>query len=213
MNGLIVLGLGEPHRLFVEQHARVAQPGAEPRVIFQRADAAVDIDGRVGLGVAGIGDGDVLVARAVGGQHVGHRAHELAALGIAHVAQAALPLLACEGERCLEIDAFGRDRRQLVPFDRVDQPGLDAVPAHPAARQIALEMLRRRAHRCLPRCVLLLGFIRILCQRPHSVERRSARLAWTGCRNVCAEWFVAIGGMAFGHWRSYFAVAETECRL
>ena len=114
MNGLVVLGLGEPHRLFVEQHARLAQPGAEPGVVFERADAAVDVDCRVGLGVAGIGDGDLLVARAVGGQHVGHRADELATLGITHRSQAALPVLAREVERCLEIDAFGRDRRQLV---------------------------------------------------------------------------------------------------
>jgi len=46
VNGLIVLGLGEPHRLLIEQHARVAQPGTEPGVIFERADAAVDVDGR-----------------------------------------------------------------------------------------------------------------------------------------------------------------------
>src|SRR5438270_430279 len=45
MNGLVILGLGEPHRLFVEQHARATESG----VIFQRADAAVDVDGRVHL--------------------------------------------------------------------------------------------------------------------------------------------------------------------
>ena len=140
VNGLIVLGLGEPHRLLIEQHARVAQPGAEPGVIFERADAAVDVDRRVGLGVAGIGDGDVLVTRAVGDEHVGHGADQLAALGVAHRSQTALPLRAGEFERRLETHALGRGRRQLVPLDRVDQPGLDAFPAHPTARQIALEM-------------------------------------------------------------------------
>ena len=140
VNGLIVLGLGEPYRLFIEQHARVAEPGAEPGVILQRADPAVDIDGGIGLGVAGIGDGDVFVAHAVGDKHIGHRADELAPLGVAHRSQTALPLRAGEFERGREIDALARRHRQLIPFDRVDQPGLDAFPAHPTARQIALKM-------------------------------------------------------------------------
>ena len=111
VDGLIVLSLGEPHRLFVEQHARIAQPATESGVIFQRADAAVDVDRRVRLGVAGIGDGDLLIARAIGNQHVGHGADEVAALGVAQVSQAALPLLAREFERSFEIDAIRRNRR------------------------------------------------------------------------------------------------------
>src|SRR5215831_9749928 len=143
VDGLIVLSLGEPHRLFVEQHARIAQPATESGVIFQRADAAVDVDRRVRLGVAGIGDGDLLIARAVSDQHVGHGADELAALGIAQASQAALPLLAREFERSFKIDALRRNRRQLVAFDRIDQPGLDPLPAQPTTGQIALEILWR----------------------------------------------------------------------
>ena len=153
MNGLIVLGLGKPHRLFVEQHARVAEAGAEPGIVFQRADAAVDVDRGIHLGVAGIRDGDFLVARAVGDEHVGDRADELAALGVGHAAQAALPLLARELERALEIDALGRDRRQLVALDRIDERGLDAFAPHPTSRQIAFEIFRRRGHGVLPRRV------------------------------------------------------------
>ena len=40
----------------VEQGLGRAEAGAEPGVIFQRADAAVDVDRGVDLGVAGIGD-------------------------------------------------------------------------------------------------------------------------------------------------------------
>ncbi len=94
VDGLVVLGLGEPHRLFVEQRARVAQARPEPRVVFERADAAVDVDRRVDLGVAGIGDGDRLVARAVGGQDIGDRADQLGPLGIAH-GRAARPARGC----------------------------------------------------------------------------------------------------------------------
>ncbi len=68
MDGLEVFGLGQPHRLLVEQRLGRAQPRAEAGVIFQRADAAVDVDGGVDLGVAGIGDCDVFIARAVGDQ-------------------------------------------------------------------------------------------------------------------------------------------------
>ena len=110
----IVLRLGEPHRLLVEQHARVAEPRAEPRVIFQRADAAVDVDRGVDLGVAGIGDRDPFVFRAVGDEHVGDGADELRPLGIAHAAQRPLPLPAGESERAFEIDALGRHGRELV---------------------------------------------------------------------------------------------------
>jgi len=73
MNGLVVLRLGEADRLLVEQHARVAETRAETGIIFQRADAAVDVDRRVHLGVAGVGDRDLLVAGAVGDEHVGDR--------------------------------------------------------------------------------------------------------------------------------------------
>jgi hypothetical protein len=106
VDGLVVLGLGEPHRLFVEQHARIAQPATESGVIFQRADAAVDVDGRVHLGVAGIGDGHIFIASAVGDQHVGDGADELAALGVAQVPQPALAFAAGEFERTFEIEAF-----------------------------------------------------------------------------------------------------------
>ena len=106
VDGLVVLGLGEPHRLLVEQRARIAQPAAESGVIFQRADAAVDVDRRVRLGITGIGDGDVLIARAVGDQHVGDGADELAALGVAQVPQPALAFAAGEFERAFEIEAF-----------------------------------------------------------------------------------------------------------
>src|SRR5262249_45514892 len=136
MNGLVILSLGEPYWLFVEQRAGVAEAAAEPGVIFQRADATVDVDRRIRLGVAGIDDGDVFVARAVGDQHVGDSTDELAALGVAQTAQAALPVLAREVERSFEIDAFGRDRRQLVAFDRIHQPGLDPLPAQPTTGQI-----------------------------------------------------------------------------
>ena len=79
VDGLIILRLGKPHRLVVDHHAGVAERGAEPRVIFQGADAAVDIDRGVDLGVAGIGDGDRFVARALGRQHVGNGADQLGA--------------------------------------------------------------------------------------------------------------------------------------
>ena len=89
------------------------------------------------------GDGDIFVARAVGDQRVGHGADELTALGVAQVSQGALPVLARECERPLEIDALGRNRRQLVALDRIDQPGLDPLPAQPTTGQIALEILWR----------------------------------------------------------------------
>ena len=52
MYGLIVLRLGEPHRLFIEQRTRLAQPGAEAGVIFEGADATVDVDRGVHFGIA-----------------------------------------------------------------------------------------------------------------------------------------------------------------
>ena len=71
----------------VEQGFGRAEAGAEPGVIFQRADAAVDVDRRVDLGVAGIGDGDLFVARAVGDEHVGDGAQQLGAFGVIERAQ------------------------------------------------------------------------------------------------------------------------------
>ena len=38
------------------------------------------------------------------------------------------------------------DPRQLIAPDRIDEPGLDALPAQPAAGQVALEMLKGRTH-------------------------------------------------------------------
>ena len=146
VNGLIVLRLGEPHRLFVEQRVRIAQAGTEAGVVFKRADAAVDVDRRVGLGVAGIGDGDLFVAGAVRRQHVGDGADELAALGIAQRSQTGLALLARECERAVEVGTLGRNRGELIAVNRIDEPGLDPLPAHPATGQIAFEMLRLRRH-------------------------------------------------------------------
>jgi len=101
VDGLVILRLGEPHRFLIEQRARVAEPCTEAREIFQRADAAVDIDRRVRFGVAGIGDGDLFVARAVRGEHVGNGAEQLCPLGVAHGAQAALAVLAGKFQRSL----------------------------------------------------------------------------------------------------------------
>ena len=102
---LIVLRLGEPHRLLVEQHARLAQAGAEAGEIFQRADAAVDVDGGVGFGVAGILDRDAFVLGAVGSERIGDRTEQLRARSIVQCAQGPLPLLARKRERA------PRDRR------------------------------------------------------------------------------------------------------
>src|SRR5262249_12523177 len=104
-------------------------------------DAAVDVDRGVHLGVAGIGDRNLFVASAVGSEHIGDRADQLTALGVAERAQTALAVLARVIERAPEIDALGRHRRELVALDRIDGPRLDALPAHPMPGQIALELL------------------------------------------------------------------------
>ena len=139
---LIVLRLGEPHRLLGQQHARLAQPRAEPGKIFQRADAAVDVDRSVGFGVAGILDGDGFVFGAVGRERIGDRAKQLRALGIAQRAQGPLPLLACEGERALEVDALGGGGGDHLAAHRVNQRSLDPIPARPAPRHVAVKRLR-----------------------------------------------------------------------
>src|ERR671937_481349 len=56
--------------------AGLASTGTEAGIVFQRTDAAVDVDRRVRFRVAGIGDGDRFIACAVGGEHVGDRADE-----------------------------------------------------------------------------------------------------------------------------------------
>src|SRR5262249_60548951 len=67
-------------------------------------------------------------------------------LGVAQASQAPLPLLAREFERSFKIDPPRRNRRQLVAFDRIDQPGLDPLPAQPTTGQIDLEILWRSTH-------------------------------------------------------------------
>src|SRR5271166_2962480 len=141
MYGLIVLRFRKPHRLFIEQHASVAETGRDPGVIFQGADAAVDVDSRIGLGVARIGDRDLLVAGAVSGEHISHRADELPPLCIAQAAQAALAFATRKGERALEIETSGGNGRELIALDRIAQPRLDTIPPRPAARQVTFERL------------------------------------------------------------------------
>src|SRR5262249_57598284 len=102
------------------------------------------------LGVAGIRDGDIFIARAIGDQHVGYSADELAALGVAQASQAPLPLLAREFERSFKIDALRRNRRRVVAFDRIDQPGLDSLSAHPTAGPVVAEILSPSPHVSLP---------------------------------------------------------------
>src|SRR5262249_38257911 len=91
--------------------------------------------------VARVGDGDLFVAGTVASQHVGNRADQLTALGVAERAQTALAVLARVIERAPEIDALGGGRRELVALDRIHEPCLDALPAHPTPGQIALELL------------------------------------------------------------------------
>lgn len=74
MDRLKIFCLRQTHRLVVDERLGVTERRTKPGVIFQRADATVDVDRRIDLGVAGIGDSDFLVARAIGSQHVGYRA-------------------------------------------------------------------------------------------------------------------------------------------
>src|SRR5207248_7113605 len=156
---LIILGLGQSRRLVVDERMGVAQPGAEPGIIFQRADTAVDVDRRVRLGVAGIGDGDGFIARAVRDQDVGDYADELSSRGIAQPPQRTLAFAAREFERTLKVEALRRHGRQLIARDRIDERGFDALPALPAAGQKALERLWRRGHGSLPRTIGVYPFL------------------------------------------------------
>jgi hypothetical protein len=131
VNGLIILRLGESHGLFIEQRTRITEPRAETRIVFERADAAIDVDRRVRFRVAGIGDGDRFIPCAVCGEHVGDGADELGSLGVAQATQAALAFSAREFERSLEIETFCRNGRQLVAGDGIDEGGLVALPTLP----------------------------------------------------------------------------------
>src|SRR5262249_60219748 len=130
------------------------QHGAEAVIISPLADAAVDVDRPVCLGVAGIGDGDRFIARAVRDQDVGNCADELSSLGIAQPPQRALAFAAREFKRALKVEALRRHGRQLIACDRIDERGFDALPALPPAGQIALERLWRRGPGYLPRTTL-----------------------------------------------------------
>src|SRR5262249_28767729 len=46
---------------------------------------------------------------------------------------------------------LGRDRRQFVAVDRIDKPRLHALPAHPAAVEIAFQIFGGRTHGLTPR--------------------------------------------------------------
>ena len=143
MDRLIVLRLGEPHRLLVKERTRLAEPGRKPRVIFQRTDATVDIDRRIGFSVARIGNRDRFVLGAVRHEHIGDRADQLGARRIAHVAQRALPFPSCERERTCEIEPARRGGRERLASDRIGERRLDTIPARPAAGQEAFQRLRR----------------------------------------------------------------------
>jgi hypothetical protein len=52
--------LRQTHRFFVNECLGVTERRTKPSVEFQRADAAVDVDRRIDLGVARVGDSDFL---------------------------------------------------------------------------------------------------------------------------------------------------------
>ncbi len=142
MDRLIVLRLGQPHRLLVEQHLCFAEPGAEPRVVFQRADAAVDVDRGVDLGVAGIRDRDAFILGAVGGEHIGDGAEQFRPLGVVQCGERGVAVPAREGEPTFEIDPLGGRGGDHLAAHRIDQRGFDTLPARPASRHVAVKRLR-----------------------------------------------------------------------
>jgi hypothetical protein len=146
VNGLIVLRLGEPHRLFIEQHAGVTKAGAEPGIIFQRPDAAVDIDRRIALGIAGVGNRDLLVTGAVRREHIGDGTDKLCPLGVTHATQVPLPAPARKRERAFEIEALRGHRGELVAFDGIAKACLDTLSTHPTAGEITFKRLGHRRH-------------------------------------------------------------------
>ena len=79
---LKILRLRQAHRFFVDERLGATERRTEPGIIFQRADAAVDVDRCIDLGVARVGDSDFLVARAIGSKHVGYRTQKLCPLSV-----------------------------------------------------------------------------------------------------------------------------------
>src|SRR6516162_10990499 len=79
---LKILRLCEARRFLVDERLGATERLTEPGVIFQRANAAVDVDRCIDLGVARVGDSDFLVARAIGSKHVGYRTQKLCPLSV-----------------------------------------------------------------------------------------------------------------------------------
>ena len=69
---LEIFRLCKTHRLVVDEGLGITERRTEPSVKFQRADATVDIDRGIDFGVAGVGDSNFLIARAIGDEDLGY---------------------------------------------------------------------------------------------------------------------------------------------
>ena len=120
MDCLVVFSFGQPHRLAVDECFCLAERRAEPRIIFQRPNAAVDVDCRIRLCVAGIGDRNLFIARAVRRQHFRDRAEHLRTRGVIECAQRRATFLTREFQRAVEVKTAPADCRQHCAVRRID---------------------------------------------------------------------------------------------
>ena len=81
-------------------------------VLTQGVDAAIDIDGRVALHGAAVGDGNFVIRVAVGLQHGGQVGQQLGTLGMAQRAQGLATGFAGKGKGGGQIQARGIDTDQ-----------------------------------------------------------------------------------------------------
>jgi hypothetical protein len=65
---LEVFRLCKTRRLVVDECLGITERRTEPGVISQRADTTVDIDRGIDFGIAGVGNSNFLIARAIGGE-------------------------------------------------------------------------------------------------------------------------------------------------
>ena len=141
LEGLVA---GEAVETAVAQIARLAERFAKAGEELHRADAAVDVDGGVGLGVAGIGQRGLEIAVAVGAKGVGDFLEQPGALSEAQSAQRRPSGLARIVHGGADVDALARCPRQLIAQHRIGQRHTPTAALGPAAANVT-----RKFHRPL----------------------------------------------------------------
>ena len=141
MQALKILVARQPHRRAVAQQVRVAELRASLGEIFQRADGAVHINRRIGLGVSRILARNLVPFVAARCEQVGNFSQQLGALRISQLAQLRTSHIAGVVERRLQVQSFGTCPRQHRTVTRVDKRRAAVGARLPFPAEVALEHL------------------------------------------------------------------------